>query len=825
MRRDVAVRLASPTTCQAKVSGRGVHGSTAAHGASGSADGTATSFYARAGVLAALVLFVLALFVPAANAAQLVEFGHFGDEDGEAAGKISDGEGVAVNRSGAGGVDPGDVYVLERTNFRVQQFSKNGDFVRMWGKNVSDEGGTGFEVCAAAEEVHCKTGESSADAGALNQPRGVAVDQETGNVFVVNGNNRRIEVYGAEGTFEGAFGWKVDATTPEEKLQFCTEATGCQAAPSTASLRVKAGAFNSLQDGALTVDPTDGNLWVGDRGNHRINEFEFTLNGEDEVTGVSFVRALGWEVDATSPAAELQECTTATGCQAGTAGPGDGQLDRPRALAVNSSGTVYVTSNSGTCEESSPCRVQAFKPDGTFKEVFGPSEGGEEACQLTWTNGAFENANPVSGHPPAEIPYGIAIDPSNGHVYVGRKTGKETSDICEFDSGGNALQRSPNEPLPSSTSGHPALAFGVEGRVYQEDKTEAGSSPVRYLGLVPAPGAEILPATELTSTSATLNGVVTTPSPGGTGFDVAYRFEYSGDFGLTWKTAPIFGNASLGTTVAGPHAVEQKITGLLPNTTYKLRLIAITSFTTTVESTFSTPVGLPEVEETPVDITQTAATLQARIDPAGATTTYHFEWGAGSGGSYEHRIPTDHELFAGSGNETVRVTANVSGLSPVSYYHFRVLATNSKGTTVGPDQPFETLNAAGLPNNRGYELVSPADKGASGSVATFTSQQLETQASSDGGRFVYPIENGIASSTAGGNTRWQASRTGAGWLSSQLSAPSIIPPRLDGFNSEPSFVLFSPPDLSLRDRADLQPADRRYAAARRRRRCQKPLPA
>ena len=764
--------------------GRIFRGAFATRGASSDADGSGAPSYARAGVLAAIALFALAVFAPASNAAQLVEFGQFCAESGEEAGQCKNGEGVAVNRTGAGGVDPGDVYVVDRGNNRIQEFSASGDFVRMWGKNVNDEGGTGFEVCTAAEEAHCQAGTSSAEAGALNFGRGVAIDQQTGNVYVAESSNRRVTVYSAEGAFEGAFGWKVKVTGAAEELQFCTEASGCQAGKSTPS----AGGFNNLATGAMAVDPTSHNLWVGDSTNRRINEFQLELTGE-EVTGVTFVRALGWNVDASSPAEELQECTTVTGCkQAAAAGPGDGRFNEPRGIAVDSTGYVYAASAGTNCT-TAPCQVFKFNSDGTFKEVFGPSSGGNEGCQLTW-NTDFGNDHGT---------FGMEVDPSTQHLYLARKTEKTAFEICEFDSSGTLQSRSPNTPIPTNLGGsnHQTLALGIGGRVYAEAATEANDAwPVHILGLVPAPGAKILPATELTPTSATLNGEITVPSPGGTGFDVAYRFEYSGDFGLTWKTAPIFGNASLGTTVAGPHAVEQKIYGLLPNTTYKLRLVAITSFTTTVESTFSTPVGLPEVEETPVDVTQTSATMQARIDPSGATTTYHFEWGAGSGGSYEHRVPTDHELFAGSGNESVRVTANISGLSPVSHFHFRVVATNSKGTTVGPDQPFETLNAAGLPNNRGYELVSPADKGASGSVATFTSQQMGTQASSDGGQFLYPIENGIAAATAGGNTRWQASRTGAGWLSSQLSAPSLIPPPLDGFNSEPSFVLFSPPDLS-----------------------------
>jgi hypothetical protein len=49
------------------------------------------------------------------------------------------------------------------------------------------------------------------------------------------------------------------------------------------------------------------------------------------------------------------------------------------------------------------------------------------------------------------------------------------------------------------------------------------------------------------------------------------------------------------------------------------------------------------------------------------------------------------------GNSYQNVTANVSGLNANTNYHFRIVATNSAGTTRGSDRTFTTLSATGPP--------------------------------------------------------------------------------------------------------------------------------
>jgi len=89
-------------------------------------------------------------------------------------------------------------------------------------------------------------------------------------------------------------------------------------------------------------------------------------------------------------------------------------------------------------------------------------------------------------------------------------------------------------------------------------------------------------------------------------------------------------------------------------------------------------------------VTQTTARLNGTVNPKGSATTYHFDYGPTT--AYGQVTPTGS---AGSGNTAVPVSADLAGLTAGQTYHFRVQATNTGGTTLGADQTFTTLPAAG----------------------------------------------------------------------------------------------------------------------------------
>jgi hypothetical protein len=84
-------------------------------------------------------------------------------------------------------------------------------------------------------------------------------------------------------------------------------------------------------------------------------------------------------------------------------------------------------------------------------------------------------------------------------------------------------------------------------------------------------------------------------------------------------------------------------------------------------------------------ITSTSAKLTGTVNPNGRATTYHFDYGRTT--SYGGRTP---DAAAGSANAAASVTAALAGLARKTLYHYRLVATNPSGTTVGADATFTT---------------------------------------------------------------------------------------------------------------------------------------
>ena len=90
------------------------------------------------------------------------------------------------------------------------------------------------------------------------------------------------------------------------------------------------------------------------------------------------------------------------------------------------------------------------------------------------------------------------------------------------------------------------------------------------------------------------------------------------------------------------------------------------------------------------DVTQTSAILNGTVNPNGESTNYYFEYGTDT--SYGS---TTESTSAGSGTTNVSVSVEITGLTSGTTYHFRLVATNSSGTTYGIDVTFVTDTGSG----------------------------------------------------------------------------------------------------------------------------------
>ena len=82
-----------------------------------------------------------------------------------------------------------------------------------------------------------------------------------------------------------------------------------------------------------------------------------------------------------------------------------------------------------------------------------------------------------------------------------------------------------------------------------------------------------------------------------------------------------------------------------------------------------------------------SATLHGSVDPSYHETTAHFEYGSTT--AYGSTTPV---RVVGSGNGPVSFAEPLAGLRQGVTYHYRLVATNAEGTTVGSDQSFTTLD-------------------------------------------------------------------------------------------------------------------------------------
>jgi len=248
-----------------------------------------------------------------------------------------------------------------------------------------------------------------------------------------------------------------------------------------------------------------------------------------------------------------------------------------------------------------------------------------------------------------------------------------------------------------------------------------------------APTALTGPVNSVGGTTATLTGTV---NPGGAATD--WWFEYGTSTSYGSKTATT-------TTGSGSSniAVNASLTGLSAATTYHYRLVAKNGSGTSngADGVFTTASPPVVVTTAATGVGPTTATLGGTVNPNGQATSWFLEYGTST--SYGSKTATAN---AGSGTASTAVSVAVSGLTTGRTYHFRLVATNSAGTTHGGDVTFVTAQA-------------PSASTSAASSVTATGARLNGSVDPNGRTTTYYFEYGTTTTYG---TKTSTSSAGSG---------------------------------------------------------------
>jgi DNA-binding beta-propeller fold protein YncE len=351
-----------------------------------------------------------------------------GGHQGRGDGQLGAARAISVDAAG-------NVYVADTPNNRVEVFSPDLTYLSKWGTIGTGPGqftmvygitvgiGTGQGGAPDTEVVYTTDGSrvqkfttggtfiSQFGQGHLNQPRQLAVDPATHNVYVVSARDRAIVVFNEDGV---------------ELFRFGSEGTGN-------------GQFmGDIRGVDVAVFDNDSYVFVSDDGNHRVQIFNASGGylGQFGNTGtpsdnkyLTDARGLTVTADGLVCVADewdygLKEYHLQF---AGNGAPNGAAFDRlmfggaagapgfnaPRGIAVNeNTGAIYAVDWWNQ-------RVEKFASDGTYQTKWGQRGTKTEPGSINFA-------------------WDAAVNPANGNVYVANR---ESHEIEVFDADGTYVTR------------------------------------------------------------------------------------------------------------------------------------------------------------------------------------------------------------------------------------------------------------------------------------------------------------------------------------------------------------------------------------------------
>jgi sugar lactone lactonase YvrE len=520
-----------------------------------------------------------------------------------------------------------------------------------------------FVLTALAGTLVLSTGSATASTrlvvntfGSFSEPRGMAIDQSNGNVYVADRGTNLIYVFNAAGEPTPAGGLPSELTgaeTPAGSFFFYFP-------PSVA---VDSSCFErglNASECAVT-DPSNRDIYVAEYANGVVDKFR--VNGSK----YEYVCQLEWA------GVGVQACVAKAGGGGGT-----------YSVTVDSDGNVYVASifsnkvyeynstGKGVREFTSP---NVEKPQG-----LGVDSAGNLYIEDRFKQSVVEIKRNGAGEPTGEeievVAKGagrIAFDRATNRLIVAFEDGH----LSEYDSKG----------VETGARFGPVLAGGIavndeHDEVYVTDESQLN---VKVFG-----GILNLPVVVTGGSSGfTLGGVTLEGTVNPEDLPVsACTFEYG--------TSLPYTNSVACSELPGPGKVAVPVSGTIlegleSNTLYHYRL-SVTAMGATVDgndATFMMPPAPALVTASVSGVSQFAATLSGTVNPEKSPTSYHFVYGTTA--SYGSVIPIPDLYTPVNLENDAVVSQRLSGLLAGTTYHYALVATNPGGIAIGPDQTFRTL--------------------------------------------------------------------------------------------------------------------------------------
>jgi hypothetical protein len=656
-------------------------------------------FFSIAAAIAALVL----LSLVAAPASAKIAYALQATFAGSGTNALSAPTGIAVDNSN--GPSAGAVYVTDTTKKRVEKFDSAGNFLLMFGKGVNQT--TGGDVCPSPGNPAdvCQAGSSGSAAGQFTTPTFIAIDSSSGaskgDIYIGDTGTNIVQKFAPDGTLITSWGG--------------TPAGGQQNGSGFAN-----GPFSPIY--GIAVD-SSGNLEVFTNSGTRI--FKLTEDGS-LITSFTTVRGntqAGLTVDSSGNFYKVNGDTSVE--KVGSAGADIGQVDTlytTTGLNIDpSTGDLFIVHGSTVTRHQFVASNQVSTPSGacTFgsfsgcapTETFGSGDLTGATGLAGSTSGLVYIAN--TGASNVKVFHSIPVPDAvtnpvsnlartsatlNGHV---DPAGAGDMTSCHFDFGtttayslGPVDCTDPTAPPYLSQTDVSADVSNLQPDTTYHYRIVAGNGITTITAgdvsfKTPKAVTDVVTgaATNVLKTSVTLNGSYTGEGPG---THTHYYFQYGPDtnYGQNSAVPPGLPDNGIGT-----QNLSFDLSGLHSNTVYHYRLVMQNDYGTTYgldQSVLTAPPDLPIVDSTSASaVTQSSATLNSEINPGFGPTVYRFQYGPTSlyGAQTFPGGPIDYD----SPSHTASV--DISGLSPGTTYHFRVVATNFAGTTPGPDQTFTTPSA------------------------------------------------------------------------------------------------------------------------------------